>query len=57
MVTLAGLGSYPIVKVYLTDKNTTDSLVGSYEFVGNSAEITLDTSDEQIYRVEVQYNN
>ena len=56
-VTLNGLGAYPTVKVYLTDKNETDILIGSYDFVGNSADLTLDTADEQIYRIDVEYNN
>ena len=56
-VTLNGLGAYPTVKVYLTDKNETDTLIGSYEFVGSTAALMLDTTDEQIYRIDVEYNN
>jgi hypothetical protein len=56
-ITLNGLGAYPTVRIYLTDKNNTDTLVESYDFVGDCASLTLDLADEQIYRIEVEYNN
>lgn len=56
-ITLNGLGAYPTVKIYLTDKNNTDALVGSYDLVSDCAVFSLDLADEQIYRIEVEYNN